>query len=301
MPRTSLSSAPDSPAGSLPHDVPPPRGLCAVHQPNFLPRLSTLAKLFAADCWIVLDDVQFTRRDYQHRARLASTSHPDRHQWLSIPTHLPHGRSTVIRDAVLVDPERSRRRVMHMLAQQYGSCPEWPVLRHEPDSALVQFRQSDKTADVAEASTRMLLNLVGWEGRILYSSQQPAASSQQPAASSRQPAAGPFGAVTATRRPRGGRRGTWIPLRHRRHALPRGSPVRGPRDIRGSLPYASARYVGWRARGKRRAPSHDLGHPGRNRGTACRRLPTPRSPIGKLARWMRSVSRRPGFANLTTP
>jgi WbqC-like protein family len=36
--------------------------LCAIHQPNFLPRLSTLAKLYAADIWIILDDVQFTRR-----------------------------------------------------------------------------------------------------------------------------------------------------------------------------------------------------------------------------------------------
>ncbi|MCW2882861.1 MAG: hypothetical protein JWQ95_6961, partial [Sphaerisporangium sp.] len=26
----------------------------------------TLAKLFSPDCWIVLDDVQFARRDYQH-------------------------------------------------------------------------------------------------------------------------------------------------------------------------------------------------------------------------------------------
>jgi len=32
--------------------------LCAIHQPNFLPRLSTLAKLYAADIWIILDDVQ---------------------------------------------------------------------------------------------------------------------------------------------------------------------------------------------------------------------------------------------------
>jgi hypothetical protein len=41
--------------------------LCAIHQPNFFPRLSTLAKLFTADIWVVLDDVQFARRDYQHR------------------------------------------------------------------------------------------------------------------------------------------------------------------------------------------------------------------------------------------
>ena len=54
MPRTSPSSATASPAAS---SAPDPRtgGLCAVHQPNFFPRLTTLAKLFAADTWIVLD------------------------------------------------------------------------------------------------------------------------------------------------------------------------------------------------------------------------------------------------------
>lgn len=176
MTRTSPSSAPDSPADSSPHDLPAPGGLCAIHQPNFLPRLNTLAKLFAADYWIVLDDVQFARRDYQHRARLASMSHPSRRQWLSIPTHLPHGRSTLIRDALLVDPERSRRRVMHMLAQHYGSSTDWPLFRQELDSVLDEFWRTDKTADVAEASTRMLLGLMGWKGRILYSSRLPASS-----------------------------------------------------------------------------------------------------------------------------
>ena len=41
--------------------------LYAIHQPNFLPRLSTLAKVCAADIWVILDDVQFSRRDYQNR------------------------------------------------------------------------------------------------------------------------------------------------------------------------------------------------------------------------------------------
>lgn len=50
--------------------------ICAIHQPNFLPRLSTVSKLLASDVWIVLDDVQFCRRDYQHRARLAALHGP---------------------------------------------------------------------------------------------------------------------------------------------------------------------------------------------------------------------------------
>ncbi|MFE6746426.1 WbqC family protein [Kitasatospora purpeofusca] len=44
----------------------------AIHRPNLLPRLSVMAKILAADVWVVLDDVQYARRDYQHRARLGA-------------------------------------------------------------------------------------------------------------------------------------------------------------------------------------------------------------------------------------
>lgn len=139
MPRTNFSSTTASPAASSPRDLPQPGGLCAVHQPNFLPRLTTLAKLFAADYWIVLDDVQFTRRDYQHRARLADLGDPARHQWLTLPTHLPQGRSTLIRDAAIAEPERARRRTAGMLRQHYGASPHWPALAQALDPVLDAF------------------------------------------------------------------------------------------------------------------------------------------------------------------
>ncbi|MEV6297119.1 WbqC family protein [Streptomyces sp. NPDC051896] len=59
--------------------------MCGIHQPNLFPRLSTLAKLYTADQWIVLDDVQFARRDYQHRARLAVLADPARQQCSPFP------------------------------------------------------------------------------------------------------------------------------------------------------------------------------------------------------------------------
>src|ERR1035438_5084219 len=73
--------------------------LCAIHQPNFFPRFSTLAKLFTADIWIILDDVQFTRRDYQHRCLVAGPDTVER--WLTVPVHLPAGRATLIRDVLI--------------------------------------------------------------------------------------------------------------------------------------------------------------------------------------------------------
>jgi hypothetical protein len=145
--------------------------LCAIHQPNFFPRLSTLAKLYTADCWVVLKDVQFVRRDYQHRARLAALHDPGRYQWLSLPVYLPHGRSTKIPDVRLVDSEKSRRRVALTIQQYYGRSPHWPTLRSALDEILDVFERTDRVMDVAEASTRVLLNMLGWQGDVLDSTE----------------------------------------------------------------------------------------------------------------------------------
>lgn len=59
MPPTNACLTTASTAACSPPE-PPPGGLCAIHPPNLFPCLATPAKLFAADYWIVLDDVQFT-------------------------------------------------------------------------------------------------------------------------------------------------------------------------------------------------------------------------------------------------
>jgi len=101
--------------------------LCAIHQPNFLPRLSTLAKLYAADIWIILDDVQFTRRDYQHRCYLAPV--PDARlpgRWLTLPVRLPGGRETLIRDARLAEPPLPDR-LLSVFPKRHGTATiTWP-------------------------------------------------------------------------------------------------------------------------------------------------------------------------------
>ncbi|MEU3572994.1 WbqC family protein [Kitasatospora sp. NPDC036755] len=144
--------------------------MCAVHQPNFLPRLSTVAKLAAADVWVVLDDVQFSRRDYQHRARMGPVDGTGPARWLSVPTHLPDGRSTLIRDARTVDAPRSIRRVEHVLRRHYGVSPFWPRLAADLPRLLTLFRSTDRTAEIAEASTLLLLHVLGWSGATVRSS-----------------------------------------------------------------------------------------------------------------------------------
>ncbi|WP_369186207.1 WbqC family protein [Streptomyces sp. R08] len=147
--------------------------MCAIHQPNLFPRLSTLAKLYAADRWLVLDDVQFARRDYQHRARLADLDEPARQQWLTLPTHLSQGRSTLISQARLVDPQRSRRTVHLLVRQYYGRSRHWKAVSDVLDAVLDTLDTSDRLADVAKTSTIALLTILGWAGDVLDSSETP--------------------------------------------------------------------------------------------------------------------------------
>jgi WbqC-like protein len=151
--------------------------LCAIHQPNFLPRLSTLAKLYGADIWIILDDVQFTRRDYQHRSYLApvaSAQLPGR--WLTIPIHLPDGRATLIRDVRLADPRLTAKRTSGILRHYYQRAPyRCDVLDLIPGIEET-ITGSGRLADVSEHTTIALLRLLNWPGAICRSSGIPARS-----------------------------------------------------------------------------------------------------------------------------
>ena len=176
MTLTSASWAPASTAASSTADtrrLGASGGVCSIHQPNLFPRLSTLAKLFAADRWIVLDDVQFARRDYQHRTRLAALDDPTTQQWLTLPTHLPNGRPTLVNQALLVEPRRSRRTVGLLVRQYYGRSCYWPVVREVLEVVLDRFEDTERVADLARTSTVALLTALGWSGEVLEGSAIP--------------------------------------------------------------------------------------------------------------------------------
>lgn len=151
--------------------------LCAIHQPNFFPRLSTLAKLFAADMWVILDDVQFARRDYQHRCHLAAV--PDAGlpgRWLTVPVHLPAGRATLIRDVRVAEPGLALQRVTSLLRQYYRRSPYRAAVFDLLPQVEDAFAGTERLADVSEHATLALLRAVKWHGVICHSSDLPARS-----------------------------------------------------------------------------------------------------------------------------
>ncbi|WP_342304729.1 WbqC family protein [Methanolobus sp. ZRKC5] len=54
----------------------------SIHQPNYLPYLGFFDKMANSDIFVIHDDVQFNRRDFQHRNKIRTF---DGWKWLSIP------------------------------------------------------------------------------------------------------------------------------------------------------------------------------------------------------------------------
>ncbi|MEV6527091.1 WbqC family protein [Longispora sp. NPDC051575] len=146
--------------------------MAAIHQPNLFPRLSTLAKLYAADAWIVLDTVQHAARDHQHRTRLANLDGTET-QWLTLPVHRPDGRATAIDALTLTDQAGSRRRVHNLLAHHYASAPHWPHVRDLAGQVGDVISATGHLSTISAVSTLALLRLLGWSGEVHHASALP--------------------------------------------------------------------------------------------------------------------------------
>ncbi|OLR92560.1 WbqC family protein [Actinokineospora bangkokensis] len=149
--------------------------VCAIHQPNLFPRLSTLAKLHAADIWIVLDSVQFTARDYQHRAWLESTD-STHGQWLTAPVHRPRGRDTTLDQVRLADPALTAHRIASLLHHYYRTSPRWTQLQPLIEATAAAAAHTTNLTELTTLSTNLLLRHTGWTGEIIHATTIPTRS-----------------------------------------------------------------------------------------------------------------------------
>ncbi|HKA94255.1 MAG TPA: WbqC family protein [Acidimicrobiia bacterium] len=136
---------------------------CAIHQPNFFPRLTTLLKIALADAWVLLSRVQFARRDYQHRCLIAPYRDARALRWCTVPVHAPQGRSTLVENLEVAHPEETARRVSRTMALHYSRSPGWPCIEPVIDTTAAAIRRGHFIDAVGQTGTA-LLHLGGWKG-----------------------------------------------------------------------------------------------------------------------------------------
>lgn len=141
--------------------------IVAIHQPNLFPRIKVLQKLALADIWIVLDDVQFARREYQNRTLLVPNHSGSKPHWFTLPVTLPFGRSTPI-NQVQLTVDNCIERINKSLSFSFKATSEFQLIR---DDLLYRLQQAETSlVDLGITSTIELLRIAGSEPLIVRSS-----------------------------------------------------------------------------------------------------------------------------------
>jgi len=127
-----------------------------------------LQKIAASDIWIVLDDVQFAKREWQNRASIVPDHGKRQPHWLTLPVHLPNGQATSIADVELMDADNSLTAARATLANAFRHSPGWDRLQGPVQAALASGNTS--LTDVCVRSTLALLECAGTVPVVRYAS-----------------------------------------------------------------------------------------------------------------------------------
>jgi hypothetical protein len=141
--------------------------LLTIHQPNLFPRLKILQKLALVDVWVVLDDVQFSKSDYQHRTFIVPNANKKKPMWFTLPVHLPNGSITKINEIELAEHDPINK-IEKELNNSFINNPD---LVQDKNIILKKLRCGKKDLiSICINSTLALLNIAGYNPKILYAS-----------------------------------------------------------------------------------------------------------------------------------
>jgi hypothetical protein len=121
--------------------------IVAAHQPHYLPWLGYLDKLAKADCFVLMDDLQYEEQNFQNRQRLKLADGP---HWFSVP--LLRGTQTDriidkrIDNAGYGSRHHWQRRTWRTLEVHYGRAPHFG--RYAKDLEILYTRRWEWLIDL---------------------------------------------------------------------------------------------------------------------------------------------------------
>lgn len=148
--------------------------IVSIHQPNFLPWLGFFDKVDRSDVFILLDNVQFEKNDWQNRNRIKGANGP---QWLTVPVQ--HKFPQTIAETRINDTVDWRRKHWNAITANYGKAPEFQ--RYGPIFEEVYRQTWTGLADLNIHLLRIVFDLLGLRQPVRLASELPVhtASSQR--------------------------------------------------------------------------------------------------------------------------
>ena len=126
-----------------------------ISQPRFLPSLGYIDRFSKADCFVYLDVVQYTPRDWENRNRILEDGAP---RWISVPVKkMP--RETPLSEIEIDYSTYWQRKVLNTISHAYAKAPN-----KECVLAWLSEAFANKTLRLIDLNTSLTQSILDWLG-----------------------------------------------------------------------------------------------------------------------------------------
>lgn len=139
-----------------------------IHQPNYLPYLGFVDKLRKSDVFIIYDDAQFSKGDFQHRNRIRIYHG---WEWLTVPVekkHIPIDQIK-IKNNVEISGMNWKEAHFKEIHDNYRKAPYYP--KYEKDMQRIYEQQYEMLIDINIKLIEFLMKSFDIDTKIIYSSE----------------------------------------------------------------------------------------------------------------------------------
>lgn len=140
--------------------------ITTIHQPEHLPWLGFFDKMRQADLFVLLDNTQFAKDDFQNRNRIKTANGP---LWLTVPVYKKKRSIQRIIDVEICNDRNWQARCWSQIEQSYKKTPHF--VEHRPFFQELYQTEWTKLADFNIAIIRYLAEAFGIQTKIVTASE----------------------------------------------------------------------------------------------------------------------------------
>ena len=140
--------------------------IATMHQPEHLPWLGFIDKLRQCEAAVLLDTVQFAKRDFQNRNRIKGANGPI---WLTVPVATKGSYEQDIESVAIVNDQDWRRKCWSAMEHSYRRAPHFAV--HRAFFEDLYRREWTRLVDLNVTIIRYLAEQFGLGTRLVLASE----------------------------------------------------------------------------------------------------------------------------------
>lgn len=140
----------------------------AIHQPNYLPYLGFFDKMIQADVFVIYDDAQFNKEDFQHRNKIRIFQG---WKWLTVPVDKKNIsiKEITIKNEVMKKGIKWYESHFKDIDVNYIETPHYAIYKN--DLEAIYMKKYEKLIDLNMALINLLINAFNIKTKLIYASE----------------------------------------------------------------------------------------------------------------------------------